>query len=204
MLDKHLIPMLKPPLDALAIQLQQRHVSADQVTLVGFLIGLLGAAALALQWYWVALIALLFNRILDGVDGALARLNRPTDAGGFLDIVLDFIFYAVFVLGFALADPATNAVAAAFLICAFMGTGSSFLAFAIMAEKHQIETLDYGKKSLYFLGGITEGTETIVCFVLMCLLPTYFVWLAAMFAGMCWLTTAMRIVAAYRMLKQHA
>jgi phosphatidylglycerophosphate synthase len=106
-------------------------VSANQVSLAGFLIGMLALPLLAFGRYQWALAAILLNRLLDGLDGAVARDTGITDRGGFLDITLDFIFYAAVVLGFALADPA-NALAAATLLFAFMGTGSSFLAFAIM------------------------------------------------------------------------
>ncbi|WP_457817928.1 hypothetical protein, partial [Staphylococcus aureus] len=90
----------------------------------------------------------------------------------------DFIFYAAIPFGFALADPASNAIAASFLLFCFMGTGASFLAFAIMASKHQIDNPVYANKSMYYIGGITEGTETIASFVLMCLFPTYMAWIA--------------------------
>ena len=123
---------------------------------------------LALGWYPAALIAIVLNRLLDGLDGALARRRGLTDAGGFLDIALDFLFYALVPFGFALAAPADNAIAAAWLLFAFMGTGSSFLAFAALAGKHDIDNPGYAHKSLYYIGGLTEGTETIaaVCAVL--------------------------------------
>ncbi|WP_435891264.1 CDP-alcohol phosphatidyltransferase family protein, partial [Klebsiella pneumoniae] len=41
--------------------------------------------------------------LLDGLDGALARRRGLTDAGGFLDIALDFLFYALVPFGFILA-----------------------------------------------------------------------------------------------------
>ncbi len=94
---------------------------------------------LALGWYFAALVAIVFNRLLDGLDGALARRRGLTDAGGFLDIALDFLFYALVPFGFALAAPAENALAAAWLLLAFIGTGSSFLAFAALAAKHDID-----------------------------------------------------------------
>lgn len=203
MLDKYLIPFTKQPLTSLAKQLSLRGVRADHVTLAGFVIGMLGVVAIAVEMYWLGLLGLLLNRLMDGIDGTLARIDGATDAGGFLDIVLDFIFYAAFVFGFAIASPEANAVAAAFLICSFMGTGSSFLAFAIMAEKHQIKRLDYGNKSLYFLGGITEGTETILCFVLLCLWPHHFTTIALVFACLCWVTTVTRLYAGYGTLKQY-
>ncbi|HET6469037.1 MAG TPA: CDP-alcohol phosphatidyltransferase family protein, partial [Geminicoccaceae bacterium] len=140
-------------------------------------------------------------RVADGLDGALARRRGPTDLGGFLDIVLDFLIYSGFVFAFALADPAANALAAAFLIFSFVGTGGSFLAFAAMAAKRRLEMPEGTSRSLYYLGGLTEGTETILFFVLFCLFPAWFPVLATLFGALCWLTTAARIMTAWRVLR---
>lgn len=95
--------------------------------------------------------------------------------------------------GFALAAPAENALAAARLLFAFIGTGSSFLAFAALAAKHDIDNPGYAHKSFYYIGGLTEGTETIVLFVLCCLFPAHFTLFAWVFGALCWLTTTTRI-----------
>ncbi|WP_311197291.1 CDP-alcohol phosphatidyltransferase family protein [Vibrio sp. SS-MA-C1-2] len=163
--------------------------------------GLLALPALAYQQYILALVAIIINRIFDGLDGALARRQGITDCGGFLDITLDFIFYSLIPFGFILANPEQNAIAGAFLIYAFIGTGSSFLAFAVMASKKNIENPVYKNKSLYYIGGLTEGTETIICFVLFCLFPGCFVIISTVFAILCWITTASRIWAGYHTLK---
>ncbi|MFI8620336.1 MAG: CDP-alcohol phosphatidyltransferase family protein [Marinomonas sp.] len=200
MLDTFFIRNLKQPLARLAKGLDALGVTANGITVVGFLFGILVLPALYFEMTFVALLLIVFNRAMDGLDGAVARIQGPTDLGGYLDITLDFIFYSAVVFGFALMNPAENALAASFLIFAFMGTGSSFLAFAIMAEKRNIERLDYGRKSLYFLGGLTEGTETILFLVLICLLPSYFSVLAYVFGAACWVTTATRLYAGYRTL----
>ncbi|MGL6349188.1 MAG: CDP-alcohol phosphatidyltransferase family protein [Aeromonas sp.] len=200
MFDCHLTPLISRPLTALAHPLGRAGVSANQVSLCGFAIGMLALPLLALGYYPWALAAIVLNRIGDGLDGALARQTGISDCGGFLDITLDFIFYAAVVLGFALADP-LNALPAATLLFAFMGTGSSFLAFAIMAGKRGIDNPIYQHKSLYYLGGLTEGSETIGLFVLMCLWPTYFAELAYGFALLCLITTLTRIWSGYHTLR---
>lgn len=141
------------------------------------------------------------NRLLDGLDGALARRRGLTDAGGFLDIALDFLFYALVPFGFILADPSHNALAGSWLLFAFIGTGSSFLAFAALAAKHNIDNPGYAHKSFYYLGGLTEGTETIALFVLGCLFPAYFAVLAWIFGALCWMTTLTRVWSGYLTLK---
>jgi phosphatidylglycerophosphate synthase len=141
---------------------------------------------------------LLASRACDGVDGAVARADGTTDRGAFLDIGLDFIFYGSIPLAFAVSDPANNALAAATLLAAFVGTGSSFLAYAIIAEKRGLKSTAYPFKSIYYLGGLTEGTETVACFVAMCLWPQHFAVIAYFYALLCALTTVTRLVAGWR------
>ncbi|MCH7370571.1 CDP-alcohol phosphatidyltransferase family protein [Aeromonas sp. MR16] len=200
MLDRHIIPLIRRPLAALAAPLCRAGMSANQISLTGFAIGMLALPLLALGLHDWALLTILLNRLLDGLDGAVARQTGITDCGGFLDITLDFIFYAAVVLGFALSAPA-NALPAATLLFAFMGTGSSFLAFAIMAGKRGIENPVYHHKSLYYLGGLTEGSETIALFVLMCLWPGAFGPLAYGFALLCGITTLTRLWSGYHTLR---
>jgi phosphatidylglycerophosphate synthase len=133
--------------------------------------------------------------LCDALDGAVARASESSTAlGGFLDIALDFVFYASIPLGFALADPAKNALAAAVLLASFVGTASSFLAFAVLAAKRGLHNLAVPDKSFYFLGGLTEGTETLGFFAACCLWPAYFAPLAYGFAALCGLTLVCRVV----------
>jgi len=104
-------------------------------------------------------------------------------------------------LGFALADASQNALASAFLIYSFIGTGCSFLAFATIAEKRQLKSVDYPKKGFYYLGGLAEATETILVFVAMCLFPSYFAILAYIFGSICLISAALRIYAGWSLFK---
>ena len=201
MIDAHLRKYIDPPTNLLASWFVERGIRADQITLVGFFIGMLAVPAL---WLGLPLLALAFialNRVSDGLDGAVARQTQPTDRGGFLDICLDFFFYSAVPFGFALMDPAQNALSACFLIFSFIGTGASFLAFAIFAEKRNISTDIRGKKSLYYLGGLTEGFETIAFLVLVCIFPGAFWWMAIVFGILAWITATTRVVAGWQMFK---
>ena len=151
--------------------------------------------ALTLDAHLPALAFIAANRIADGLDGAVARRLGPTDLGGYLDIVLDFIFFAGVPFFFAVGRPA-DALPACFLAFSFVGTGGSFLAFAAIAAKRGLTTVTRGRKAIYYLGGLTEGVETIGLFALVCLWPDHFAWFAWAFGGMCWLTTACRIAEA--------
>ncbi|MCZ8182985.1 MAG: CDP-alcohol phosphatidyltransferase family protein [Beijerinckiaceae bacterium] len=192
MFDARLQGVIQPVLRPVARWLDARGIRADQVTLAGFVGGILVVPALAAGAHGVALALILANRIADGLDGALARLQGPTDRGAFLDIALDFAFYGLVVLGFALSDPVANALPAAFLLAAFMGTGSSFLAFAVLAARRGMSSTAFPRKGIYYIGGLTEGAETIAVFIAMALWPQAFPVLAMLFALACWITAIMR------------
>ncbi len=200
MLDRWTLKIIKPGVEQIAIGLNNVGVKADQVTVIGFSVGMLSVPLLAFEHYLLALACILLNRTADGIDGALARMQGSTDAGAYLDIVLDFIFYSAVVLGFALANPEHNAIPAAALIFSFMGTGSSFLAFAILAEKREIKSITYSNKGFYYLNGLAEGTETILFFVAFCLFSQWFPALAWTFFSICLLTTAIRVWGGYNSL----
>jgi len=200
MLDPWFIRHIKNPLSAIAEIAKNKNITPNQITIMGFLIGICVIPLLAYQHYGISLIIILINRIFDGLDGALARKTGITDAGGFLDISLDFLFYSAVPFGFALAQP-EHAIAATFLIFSFVGTGSSFLAFSSIASKRSIPDPVYKNKSLYYITGLTEGAETIICFVLFCLFPSYFPILASVFAILCFITTLTRIYNGFQLLK---
>jgi phosphatidylglycerophosphate synthase len=194
MLDRFVLKLCAPAIEAAARLLVRRGVTADTVTYASFGLGVAAAALVAAGATWLALAPLLAGRALDGIDGAVARLGTPSDRGAFLDIGLDFVFYAAIPLSFAVLDPAANALAAATLLAAFVATGTTFLAFAVMAEKRGLRSTAYPNKSFYYLGGLTEGTETVLCFAAMCLWPQHFAAIACVYAAMCAITTATRLV----------
>lgn len=199
MIDTRLRRAVDPPLNALARLLIRTGLTANQVTVAGFVIGLLAVPLLALELYGWALAVILVNRVLDGLDGSMARMTVVTDRGGYLDIVLDFIFYAAIPFGFILGQP-DAAIPGAFLIFSFVGSGSSFLGFAVFAAKRRISTNLPSAKSIYYLGGLTEGFETMVAFALMCLLPKWFWLIALIFGILCWITAISRVSFAYNSL----
>ena len=201
MLDRLLLPVIRPALDRLGQALHRAGIGADTVTWAGFALGLAAAALLATRHWTAGAVLLLASRLLDGLDGAVARAGTPTDRGAFLDITLDFLFYASIPLAFALADPPRNALAAAVLLAAFIGTGSSFLAFATLAAQRGLRSAAYPNKGLYYLGGLTEATETIACFLAMAIWPQAFAMLAWGFAALCVLTVVARLRAGWLLLK---
>lgn len=198
MLDATARRLIDPPLNQCGRFLAAHGVRADVVTLAGLGLGLLAAVLIGYGWTWCALVPLMLSRLADGLDGAVARATRKTDFGGYLDILADFMFYGAIPFAFVAMDPASNAVPGAFLLLSFYVNGTSFLGFAIMAEKRGMETSHQGDKSLYFSNGILEGTETIVFFALLCLFPAAFGLLAWTFGLLCFATAVLRVFAARR------
>lgn len=201
MLDSHIRPLIDRPLNVAGRWLVRAGIGADEVTLAGFVAGMCGTAAILLGQFTAALVLILAGRVLDGLDGAVARASQMSDRGGFLDITLDFIFYGAVPLAFAAFDPWRNALPAACLIASFYANGAAFLAYAIMRAKRGFPPEDrQGMKSLHYMAGIAEGTETIAVFVLMCLFPEAFPVLAFLFAILCFVSAASRIMIGWRTL----
>ena len=201
MLDRQATALIKPVIDGIAKRLTATGINATQITLLAFALGIAAAVLIATRHFAAGAAFILASRLCDALDGAVARQTQATDAGGFLDITLDFLFYASIPLAFAFANPKTNALPAAVLLAAFMGTASCFLAYAALAAKRGLASLEYPDKSFYFLGGLTEATETLVVFIAMCLWPRYFGLLAYGFAALCGVTIYMRIYEGWRSLR---
>ena len=199
MLDTVTRPLINRPLNSAGRLLARRGVTANTVTIAGLLIGLLAAVAIATHYFVAAFALIVTNRIADGVDGAVARAGTPTDRGGYLDIVVDYVFYGSVPLAFAIADPAQNALPAAALLAGFCLTCASFLTFATIAAKRGLETEAHGRKSFFYSTGLVEGTETIVFFLLMTALPAWFPALAWIFAALCVLTAIQRSALAMKL-----
>jgi len=196
MLDPYVRPLIDPPLNYLGKRIASYGISANAITLGGFACGLVAMILISMKLYYTALVFIGLNRLLDGIDGAVARCTSLSDFGGFLDIVCDFIIYSGIVFAFGVADQA-NLFCASFLIFSFIGPISSFLAYAIIAAKKQITTTSQGKKSFYYLGGICEGTETTILLSLLCIMPNHFNISCIIYGLLCWMTTIGRIYNAW-------
>jgi phosphatidylglycerophosphate synthase len=191
MLDAKLRPLIDPPLNRMGRVLAGLGVTANGLTFTGLALGLAGAAAIAFGHFGWGLALILANRLLDGLDGAVARVRGPSDLGGYFDIVADFAFYVSVPLGFGVLSSA-NTLPALVLVASFVLTGVSFLAFAVIAAKRGEETQAHGRKSFFYSTGLAEGAETIAVFIAMCLFPAWFGVIAYAYAALCVLTVFQR------------
>jgi phosphatidylglycerophosphate synthase len=200
MFDARLRRLIEQPLHAVARYVHHRGMGADTVTMASYVIGLFAALAIATNHTGLAFGLIVANRIGDGLDGAIARISGPTDRGAFLDVSLDFVFYAAIPLAFALADPQANALAATVLLASFLANAAAFLAFATLAAKRRMTTDTQGQKSIYYLTGLAEGGETIAAFSLACLFPSAFPVIALGFAALTTLSAIARLITGWRAL----
>ncbi len=191
MFDARLRPLIDPPLNAVGRVLAARGIGANILTLTGLAFGLGAAVAIGCGAFGWGLILIVVNRLLDGIDGAVARASGPTEFGGYLDIVADFAFYVSVPVGFGFASSG-NLPYALVLVATFVLTGISFLAFAAIAARRGQDGPEHGAKAFFYSSGIAEGGETIVAFVSMCVLPWAFPAIAAGFAILCILTVIQR------------
>jgi phosphatidylglycerophosphate synthase len=190
MLDQVLRARLGPTLDRAAGPLAGRGISPVAVTGVGLLFGI-GACVCVATGLWGAALALwLLNRLLDGLDGPVARRHHATELGGLLDFVADFVVYSGFVVGVAIAHPAARLACVA-LLAAYLVNTVALLSFSSVIERHGLPLGD--ERSLRLLPGLAEGTETIVVYVLFCLLPGHSAAIAWAFAGVVAVTAGQRV-----------
>ena len=193
MLDKKFNLFFKPILTKIARVLLNREFTSNQITLFGFILGIFSFIFLSLGMIYIALLFFILNRIFDGIDGTLARLSKPTDLGGFYDIISDFFIYALLPLGFIFFDK-NNFLSMSFLLTSFIGTCSTFLTTAWIFEKKKIQIEKLSKKSFYYSEGLIEGTETIFLFILMFIFYEAASFIAWIFGVLCFITALIRVI----------
>lgn len=200
MFDARLRPLVDPILDRMGASLARAGLSANQVSLAGAACGALAGVFIGLGQPLAGLALVLASRLLDGLDGAIARVKGATDFGGYLDIACDYVFYLAIPLGFGVASPA-NLPFALLLVSSFTLTAVSFLAYAALAARRGLETRIHGPKSFFYSTGLAEGAETIMVFLLMCLWPAGFPLIASIFSALCLLTVIQRSLIARRVFR---
>jgi phosphatidylglycerophosphate synthase len=179
---------LRPLKDRLTTPLADvvgRRFSPDAVSLLAFVAGLGCAAALGFGFRCLALALWLLNRLLDGLDGLIARRSgRSSDAGGYLDIMLDFIVYTTIPLALVWEGPEL-AYPVAVLLGIFYMNSASWMYLSALLEKRGAGAAARGEStSVSMPGGVVEGGETILFYTLLILLPSWRLILVLLFAGL--------------------
>ena len=189
-------------LEPLAARLSE--IPPNRVTLVSFVVGLGAALATGGGLYGWGLGLWLLNRLLDGLDGEVARRGgRQSDLGGYLDILCDFLVYALVPVALVFSNPAERAyLALALLLTSFYINAGSWTLLSALLEKRRRGASAKGERtSVTMPGGLIEGAETVIFYSLFLLFPHAFVPLALLMAGLVAVTAGQRVVWARRALE---
>jgi phosphatidylglycerophosphate synthase len=205
MLDERLRPVKERLMAPLARAIGD-GVSPMQVTLLAFLVGMAAAVAAARGLMVVAVACWLANRLLDGLDGTLARTQRrQTDLGGYVDIVLDFVVYAAIPLGLAVGarGPLARdvAFATAAMLASFYVNAASWMYLAAILERRSAGAHARGEFTAVTMpDGLIGGSETVVLYTVFLLLPAHLVVLFTVAAVLVLITAGQRLAWATRAL----
>ncbi|GAB5494489.1 MAG: CDP-alcohol phosphatidyltransferase family protein [Phototrophicaceae bacterium] len=180
MLDKQMRDVKERVLNPMA-QWVGDNISPTEITIAGAIIGVVAAVFAWQCWYFAGLILFLINRVFDGLDGTVARMfNKQSDFGGYLDIIVDNLIYALIPMGLALStgQPIVY-IALLFLLLTFYVNSASWMILSSILEKRNRGAKDSGEMTtVTMVDGLMEGTETIAFFALFFLLPQF---MAALF-----------------------
>lgn len=179
-------------------------VAPNAVTALACLAGLACAAAAWRRAYGPALALWAANRVLDGLDGTLARVHgRQTDIGGYLDLLLDFVVYAAVPAGLALGRPTPAALTACVaLLGAFYVNAASWMYLAAVLEARAAGAAARGERTTVTMPpGLVAGAETVVFYALFLAFPGHAPGLFALMAALVGLTVGQRVWWARRHLR---
>lgn len=177
-------------------------VHPSLITLIALGVGGLGMILLTQQAYAGGLLCWLFNRILDGLDGSVARLHRrQSDLGGYIDILADFVVYAGFPVALVVGTPSPNGyLSLAFLLASFYINSASWMYLAAILEKRPYQARTE-LTTITMPAGLIGGAETVIFYCLFILWPGYLVPLYLLMGGLVLVTVGQRLVWAIKHLR---
>lgn len=204
MFDRSIQRLIQKPLSFLG-KFLLKILQPNQITFIGFFFGIVMCFLIFINSYFLAILFLFLNRLCDGLDGVMARQTSPSPLGAYLDIILDFIIYAAFVLVFSLENE-INLLTGVFLLFSYICTGTTFLTQAIIQpqldySQQQDNDEDEIPKSFIYASGLIEGTETIFFMFLCLIMPKAFPILGFLFSVLCLITAIARVIIFYKKYK---
>jgi phosphatidylglycerophosphate synthase len=205
MFDRSIQRLTQKPLSFLG-KFLLKIFKPNQITIIGFFFGMVMCFLIFIHSYFLAILFLFLNRLCDGLDGVMARQTSPSPLGAYLDIILDFIIYAAFVLVFSLQNE-INLLTGVFLLFSYICTGTTFLTQAIIqpqldySQQDHDDVKDEIPKSFIYASGLIEGSETIFFMFICLILPKAFPILGFLFGMLCLITAIARVIIFYKKYK---
>ena len=193
MLDTHGRKYVDPIINSGASFLLKLKLTANNVTIIALLIGILTSVFIYFDMNIIAVLTLWISGYLDAVDGAIARKNNTTSLfGTLMDITFDRIVETCMILVLALKYVDARMSFIILLICIIISM-TIFLTVGALVEKK-------GIKSFYYQAGVAERSEGFIMFSLIILLPKYILFFTNIFSFIIFITIIQRIVEAKKLL----
>ncbi len=151
-----------------------RAVHPSAVTAAALVPGLGAAVAAGVGAPAVAVSLWLVNRLLDGLDGTIARLGgRQSERGAYADMLLDVVVYAAIPLGIAAGQDTRAAwIASAALLAAFYVNAISWSYLSALLERRGAGASARGEMTAITMpSGLVEGAETVVLLAIALAVP---------------------------------
>ena len=177
------------------LAIRMSRVSPILISMLALAVGLLATVAAFKQQYLWALGFWILNRILDGLDGLIARLhNGQSDFGGYVDILTDYIIYVSLPIGLvAGAASEGHYLALAFMLASFYVNTASWMYLAAILEKRAARNPDI-QTTIVMPAGIIGGFETIMAYGIFLLFPAQVTLLFFIFGALVFITAFQRVV----------
>lgn len=196
MLDSSARNLIQPIIKKTAKLFIKCGLSANSVTVLALLVGILPAVMLFFKLSTIIVVIILWiSGYLDALDGTIARLtNSSSPFGVIMDIVFDRVVEISLIIVLAYRFSA-NPFVFVLLSCAIILSMTIFLTVAAASGKAS-------EKSFYYQPGLAERTEGFIMFSLMILIPKHIDTICIVFILMVFYTAIQRFVEAYKYFKE--
>ncbi len=185
-------------------------VSANQLTIIGLIVGLIGSFFIYLSSLLedfliimiissVTIVSISF--FFDTIDGSVARYEGPTTFGGILDIFCDRLVEISIIISLVASDSQNLIWAGMFSLAAIILCISMFLIVGGITKRGSIESTT---KVITYQTGLMERSETFLFFLAMIILIPWRLVLLWIFSGLVFTTAILRLIKARKLFKDYA
>lgn len=183
------------------------RISANQLTIMGLVIGLISAlfiylssvyTELTITFIVLSMIFTIISFLIDTLDGSVARFEGPTIFGGILDIFCDRLVEVSIIITIVATDPLNLIWPGMFTLAAIILCISMFLIVGGIIKRDES---DKNSKVIIYQGGLMERSETFFFLLATIILIPWRPFVLWVFAILVFLTALLRLRDAYKLFK---
>ena len=183
-------------------------VSANQLTIIGLIVGLIGSFFIYLSSLLedfliimiissVSVVSISF--FFDTIDGSVARYEGPTTFGGILDIFCDRLVEISIIISIVASDSLNLIWAGMFSLAAIILCISMFLIVGGINKRNSVENTS---KVITYQTGLMERSETFLFFLAMIILIPWRLMLLWIFSALVFTTAILRLIKARKLFQE--